>query len=312
MDRKSWVFIGLLLLGLGIGFYGLATDTGPVGWLNALQQQILGSYSEFFSLMIVVFAVMGVGLVLWLWVEKLLGLGTKGPGGQPAPPKPPPPVMERGKIQPKRPASPGRTYFITAVVITAATWVIGGALYGRRVMTLRDDASAVYQPVELLDARPMPVLSGKHLALRGIPVPELAVVFKSGSVEDYRLVAVVGLGWEPDHPVQVVARLETSQTLDQGSDSGQAPRELTQVELLVRRLGPVPVPALAEFRKMRAPLADNVIMVTPVAAKDGKPCLPDTSIDLALMEIICGFITLVTVVWMTVNWLRRRSAMRKA
>jgi hypothetical protein len=317
MDRKSWVFIGLLILGFGIGFYGLATETGPVGWLNALQQRILGSYYSFFSLMIVVFAVMAAGLVLWHWVGKLLGLETQGPGAQPGAPEPPPLAMEGGRVQPypappKRPASPGRTYFITAVVITAATWVVGGALYGRRVMTLRGDASAVYQPVELLDGRPMPVLSEQHLALRCIPVPELAVVFKSGSVEDYRLVAVVGLGWEPDHPVQVVAKLETSQTLDLGPDSGQTPRELTEIQLLVRRLGPVPVPALAEFRKMRAPLADNVIMVTPVAAKDGKPYLPDTGIDLGMMVVICGLITLATVVWTTVKWLRRRSAMGKA
>ena len=198
------------------------------------------------------------------------------------------------------------------MVITALTWIIGGAVYGWHVHTLREDAAAIYAPLELTEGKPLPALSAKHLALRGIPVPELAVVFKTGTVEDYRLIPVVDDGWEPDHPVQVVAKLDYSHPLPEAAPAiGWSPRIPSEIRLLVRRLGPVPLPAFQEFKRMRAPLAGDVIMVSPVATKDGQPLMPDTGIDLLVLKIVCGCITVVAVIWTTVQWLRRRSALRK-
>jgi hypothetical protein len=35
MDLKSWFTTVLVFIGTGFGAYGVFTNTGPVGWLNA-------------------------------------------------------------------------------------------------------------------------------------------------------------------------------------------------------------------------------------------------------------------------------------
>ncbi len=315
MSRKSWVAFVPILLGLGTAFHGMVTNTGPVGWLNALQQRMFGSYFNELS-----FA--GVALGFWITGLLLLGLSSRllGPGAsrleppvQPEAPGGPGAPSLDGSQMPPEGKTPWWRKLPALGVLVALTWILGGALYGWHVLELRQDARATYQPITLTDGVPLPALASNHLALRGFPVQELGVVFKSGAVEDHRLIAMVGLGWEPDHPVPVVVKLDAGEKLpDQGVPAGWTPRGPEEVQLLVRRLGTVPTPALEPFRNMRAPLAGTVLMVSPVAARDGQPYLPDTAFDRGFTLAVCSLITLALSAWAGIRRLRRHRARKQS
>ena len=306
MFRKAWFSNILIVLGLGVALHGLVTDTGPVGWLNAFQQRHFGSYVSELSFVVVALSAWVAGLLLAWLASKLLGPGTTRLEA------PLPPARNAGSPVPQ--AREGRVWGLPApLVLIAFTWIAGGALYGWHVLKLHQDAQATYQQVDLTDGVPLPTLASNHLALRGFPEPDLGVVFKSGAVEDYRLIAMVGLGWEPNHAVPVVVKLDAGESLpDQGLPPGWLPRGPEDIQLLVRRLGAVPTPALQAFRDMQAPLADTVLMVSAVAAQNGRPILPDTTFDRVFTLVACSLISLAVLAWAGVRKLRRRGARRKA
>jgi hypothetical protein len=65
MDRKSGISIIFILLGGGIAAYGMFTESGPVGWLNALQSSMFGSYYGLVSAFVVMASITLVCGFLW-------------------------------------------------------------------------------------------------------------------------------------------------------------------------------------------------------------------------------------------------------
>ena len=308
MDLKGWIFLLILVLIIGLGGYGLVTNTGGVGLLNALQQLVMGAYSSVLSFIVFSFALIVAVTLAWSALAKLFGSDPSHPGqdGAMVPSQAVFPVPSAN--QPAASAPSGRYYFQVALVITVLTWIVGGVSYGWHVLKLREDASSTYQSIVLTEGTPLPAFQGKHYSLRCIPVPELALVFKQGAVEDYRLIPLVGVGWESGHPVHILASLDSSHRIPDPSPAVDwIPRHPQEIQLLVRRIGPIPAPALQEFNKMKAPLAENAIMVATVATKDGGPILPDTAFEFGFMLVACGCVSVIASIWATVKWLRRRS-----
>lgn len=335
MDRKSLVTLLLVLLGAGVGAYGSFTDTGPVGWLNALQQRLFGSYYGLVSFGLVMAAIALVGGALWDGLARLMGREPDGVVGQvllgpgrAAPPPPPAPgrpivpgedpgAAPAPAAAPAAPSAMGGTFFAIAVVCSALAWIIGGALYLQKTRAAQEDATATYAAVTLTDGAPLPPGQPTHLALQGIPVPEIQVVHHtdggSSQREDYSLQPVVGIGWKPGSPVAFILRLDSGHRLPAPDlHPDWSPRNPREVRLLVRRGGPVPTPAVPEFKKMGVPLAADAALVLPVETRDGKPALADTSLDRFFMQALCGGITAISVILSLALWLRRRYDLKKA
>jgi hypothetical protein len=333
MDRNAWVRLVLVLLGAGIGAYGVMTDVGPVGWLNAMQQRLFGSYYSLISFAVVMGGVAVVGGALWDGLARFQGKPSDGvlkqlllgpqaatkaaqlPDGQPITPDRPVAPIQAPPTD--APSTHGKLLFWIAILFSGVTWAIGAGWYWQKTQTVQEDASAIYEPHILTDGTPLPTLKGSHLALRGIPVDELQVVHRteSGSSqrEDYRFLPVVGIGWKPEHPVSFILKLDSSHRLpapDMKPD--WAPRNPREIRLFVRRAGAVPQPAIPEFKKMGVPLAADATLISPVATLEGKPTLEDTSTDLFFMKIFCGGITFISVIMSLAVWLRRRYDLKKA
>ncbi|MEO8922048.1 MAG: hypothetical protein ABI330_04340 [Caldimonas sp.] len=155
MSRRSalarqWamlVIAGLLYTALIV--YGLNSDTGPMGWLNAAQARSDGSYSRKISLMVLMFAGAVPLLPLWLllWPRDV---PLREPGA-------PPPTM----------ASRLAAAVVGFVIVDAIVW---GAAFGWASWEAHGqniDAAAAYTPLTLAAAVPLHVTEGDHLALRG-------------------------------------------------------------------------------------------------------------------------------------------------
>ena len=183
MAREQWVggIVGVAAAGYAI--HGLVTDTGAAGWLNYLQQSMMGSYSMKLT-------VLGLTLGVFL-VAGLAMLVT------PASKAPTPSAASTAAMGPPAPSvTSWRSIGVLTVALVALTWAIGYGWHGWSVRTDREDARASYESVAL-DQATAPVAS-THVALRGRMLTERRVEFSKGSGGSKRvthyLVPVVGPG----------------------------------------------------------------------------------------------------------------------
>lgn len=312
MDRKSFFTLFLVMLGGAIGFHGVFTNIGPVGWLNAVQQRFFGSYYSLVSFAVVVAAVSVTGAMLWDGLARLRG---KQPDG----------VLDQVLYGPQTstqaqaaPSAHGTTFFLSALAISVLTWSICGGLYWKKIQNLKEDASATYEPIVLSEGTPIPAFQGRHLSLRGILVNELQVVHKTGKSvggdgKDYRLMPLVGVGWKPERPASFILKLDSAHVepmpIKEADWKQRNPRE---IRMLVRLAGTVPTPAVSEFKKIGVPLSADASLIIPVASQNGRPVMADTSTDLFFLKISCIGITFISAIMSLALWLRRRYDLKKA
>ncbi len=310
MDRKSWFTTILVFIGAGFGAYGVFTNTGPVGGLNAFQQRIFGSYYALVSFAVMLAAFSIVGAIITDGLARLMGRKSDGVLDQVL-------LGPGAPTQAETPSAQGKTFFLSGLIIILLTWSICGGLYWKKVQNVQEDAVATYESIVLTDGKPIPHFTGKHLSLRGIPVSELQVVHKSsksvGTGEDYRLLPVAGVGWKPGNSVNFIIKIDSSHPEPMPlKEVDWTPRNPREVRMLVRVAGTVPAPAIPEFKKMEVPLATDAKLIIPVASKDGKPVVADTGFDLFFLKISCIGITVIAVIMSLGLWLRRRYDLKKA
>ena len=309
MARSEGVTV-LAVLGGGLyAGYGVFTDSGAVGWLNALQQRLFGSYQPLVSFTVVITAAVLAAVLASNGVARLRRLASAGGGTaqdflsppQAAPPPVAAPATSAAAPSPGRRPSQARSMAMIALVMLPLTWAVGAGVYWWIVREAKADAAADYQPVELTEGVALPALAGNHLALKGIPVTGAVVVHSSGngsaSSEDYQLVPVVGIGWSPGRPVQFVVKVEQTEVLPSPryppDPRARHPRE---VVLLTKVAGPIPTVAFAEFQKMRVPLATEARLLRLVPALEGKPVVPDASGTRIVTIGLCGIVSLVLLI----------------
>jgi len=309
MARSEGVTAVAVLGGGLYAGYGLFTDSGAVGWLNALQQRLFGSYQPLISFTVVLVVVFVAAGLAWDGAVRLLRPASAGGGTVRDTLAPPPaaapsvagPAAAAVATAPARRPSQARAMAMIALVLLPLTWVVGGGVYWWIVREAKADAAASYQAIALTDGVTLPALTGGHLALKGIPVTEAVVVRSSGSgsraSEDYRLVPVVGVGWKPGRPVQFVVRVTAGEVLPSPAyppdPSARNPRE---VVLFAKLAGAFPTVAAAEFREMRVPLAAEARLLRLVPTLEGKPVEPDASGTRIATFGLCGIVSLVLLI----------------
>jgi hypothetical protein len=312
MARSQGVTLVAVLGGGVYAGYETFTDSGAVGWLNALQQRLFGSYQPLLSFAVVLLAVMGAVTGVWAGVARLL-----------RPPEEA--VTVEGLLAPSvaprsfSPAStrPGqaRTLGLLTLVLLPVTWLAGWGATSWLLRESREDAAATYQAVELTDGVPLPQLTGTHVALKGIPLPETAVSHRTsggtGSGPDYQLIPLVGVGWRPGHPVHFVARV----------GAGEAPpspayppdpraRNPREVLLLAKTAGSIPEVAVAEFLKVNVPLDSNAKLLRLVPSRAGVAMEQDTSGEALFVWGLCSVVSVMLLVMPIVGL--REDARRRA
>lgn len=274
MIRKTlWV---LLLLGyVAMVWYGATGDTGPMGWLNALQQRWTGGYSR--KLSFIVFCFGTIALSSPLLLPLILA----------SPPRPP---GTAAPAIPDEPSSGWKTAALTWSVPIALSWAATFGWHAWDWHVRGQDATRRYEPVNLAaGATAAPVSSGSHLALQGRFLWDRTVVRRERGKTETTYVPVVDRAWREGEPVRFIAQFESSELPAwRGNDKTR------QDAILARVDGSVPTAAFDVFANAGAKLARSAALVLPVAASDEQPTQKQAAFDLENALLIS---TVLTVIW---------------
>jgi len=255
MVRKlGWFVVVAGFIALVI--YGGTAESGPMGWLNASQQALFGSYSRKFSFLIVFFGAFAVASPLLLWLFFADAKARVGPEA----------AKDFGKVAVEMMAPTPRTlpslrfWFGAWVVVTALIWAgcAGWALW--QAQQRRGDADASYLPFKVAQGARAPA-GADHLALQGRLLWDRVVAKQPShaSTPELELVPIVGDDWREGDAVQFVARIERGDL----TITRARPRR-GEEPLLVRVSGDLPTPAIPVFKQLGAPLANDAVAVKVV------------------------------------------------
>lgn len=272
MFRKA-LWILLLVAYVAMVWHGVTGDTGPMGWLNALQQQWTGGYSRKLSFLVFCFGTIALSSPILL--PLLLT-------------SPPETASESVPASVAQPASGWRTAALAWSIPVALAWI---ATFGYHAWDwhLRDhDATQPYLPVSLAGSA-APVSTGSHIALRGRFLWDRMVVRRERGRPDSTCVPVVDSAWREGEPVRFVAQF-TSGELSAWRASDQPRRGA----ILARVDGAVPTAAFEAFAKAGAVLAPSAALIVAAAATDGQPAQKQANFNLQAALITA---TVLTVAW---------------
>ena len=308
MIRKAlWI---LLLLGyVAMVWHGVTGDTGPMGWLNALQQQWTGSYSRKLSFLVFCFGTLALSSPILL---PLILMAPAKPAAASLPAD-----AQGGATQPApvaKPTSGWKTAVLAWIVPVALAWVATFGYHAWDWHLRQQDATQRYQPVSLADGA-APVANGSHIALPGRFLWDRTVVRRERGQVESTYVPVVDRAWREGDPVRFIAQFESREL-----DTWRADDKKRQDAILARVEGAVPTAAFGVFAKAGATLAPSASLIIAIAARDGQPAQqqPAFALDNALMLAL-----VLTAVW-TVSvlaialalakqaWSERRRARRAA
>ena len=285
-----WVVVGVLAL-VALSVYVALGETGPVGWINAAQMSVAGSYSRKIT-MLVLICVVGIPCIL---VGSMLF----------SRPKP--------AAVPQQPVSVPAIALVGWVVVTLLVWAgaWGWTAWQARVAGI--DANATYVPIELAAGANAAAAGQDHLALRGRVLAEHTVERKGQSDGSGRavLVPIVERGWRAGDPVHFVVSLDGAHesalrdALRRGEDA-----------ILVRSDGSPPTPSRQVFTRMGAPLADDARQLALVPSRDGQPVAgpaePDWNDTVIWGGIGTAVVTLFFAFMAAAPWLSARQGRKDA
>lgn len=189
--------------------YGLVTDRGIIGWLNAVQAAHDGKFSTKLSFIVAFFylicAMGGIGLAA-VWLSQS-GSGTapttaQAPAPRPAPPAAPAPSLAQLQVATVRNNTRLALWIFAAIAVGA--WVIGYPVYLWIAAEHREDVHARYVRVDLGGAS-VSWPQDPHVALGGVPQGDQVLVLKEGShARKTYFVPMTGAGWTRAQPVSAV------------------------------------------------------------------------------------------------------------
>jgi hypothetical protein len=216
---------------------------------------------------------------------------------------------------PAGPRSQGRALLRISLVLLPLTWLIGMGVSTWLEREAKEDAAATYQAIDLTEGVALPALAGAHLALRGIPVTEAVVAHRSSgglsSSPDYQYVPVVGVGWRPGRPVLFVAKVKRSEVLPSPAyPPDPKARNKREVVVFAKTAGPVPVVAVAEFEKMKVPLAPTATLLRLVPTLEGRPAMEDQTMNWMSVMGLCGVVSVMLLVMPVIGFKEDRRRRR--
>jgi hypothetical protein len=184
--------------------YGLVTEKGVIGWLNAVQATRDGKFSTKLSFVVALFyllCAMGAIALAAVWRARRRG-PTVEVGVAPQPPA-------RVASVPLRTAAarpPNRTrltlWMLAGLVV--APWLIGYPIYLWIAAEHREDVQSHYVRI-VMGASTLAWPSEPHVALDGEVQGDQVLVLKEGNqARKTYFVPVTGAGWAPAVPVSVV------------------------------------------------------------------------------------------------------------
>jgi len=298
MIRKAlWI---LLLLGyVAMVWHGATGDTGPMGWLNALQQHWTGGYSRKLSFLVFCFGTIALSSPI------LLPLLLTAPA----------------KAQPEAVSAPAakassawKTAALAWSVPVALAWIATFGYYAWDWHVRGQDATQRYRPVSLRDAV-APVANGSHIALQGRFLWDRTVVRQERGQPGSTYVPVVDSAWREGEPVRFIAQFDGREL-----STWRASDKTRRDAILARVDGGVPTAAFDVFAKAGATLAPSATLIVAVAAVDGQPAQKRVAFDLENALVLA---TVLTVIWSVCvlaialayakqAWRERRQALRAA
>ena len=229
---------------------GIAGDTGPMGWLNALQQDAFGSYSSKLSVLAgcMVFGV----LVLPFAVDSVLNDAAKAVAAQSRPS-----IEQPAAVPAPWPWGVKALLWLGALGLVWAAAIAGVAWQAQ----VRDaDARAAYPPFRLEGVTEGATPERMALAGRWLWGHTVRKSTGSDSGTADVFVPIVATSWKDGDRVRVVARMTPFEARQQSGGRGDAATVRVKVD------GAIPTPAIAVFERLRAPLAADAVLVAVVPA----------------------------------------------
>jgi hypothetical protein len=281
MVRKAlWI---LLLMGyVAMVWHGVTGDTGPMGWLNALQQHWTGGYSRKLSFLVFCFGTIALSSPILLPLVLTLPAKTSSATA---------PVEVHREALPvpdAKPASGWKTAALAWSVPVALAWIATFAYHAWDWHVRTQDVTQRYQPVSLGDGAAR-VANGSRIALQGRFLWDRTVVRRERSQAELTYVPVVDSAWREGGPVGFIAQFESRElsAWRNGDKTRRAP-------ILARVDGAMPAAAFEVFAKAGATLTPSAALIVPVAAVDGKPAQEQGAFDLEKALVLS---TVLTAVW---------------
>lgn len=190
--------------------YGLVTERGIIGWLNAVQAARDGKFStklSFIVALLYLFCAMGVLGLAAAWLSRGGGSGTE-PAAPPAPVPQVAPAAALAQLEATTVRNNTRLALWMFVAIGVGAWVIGYPVYLWIAAEHREDVQARYVRVDLGGAR-VSWPQHPHVALVGVPQGDQVLVLREGNhARRTYFVPMTGAGWTPAQPVSAVLTFE--------------------------------------------------------------------------------------------------------
>jgi hypothetical protein len=261
-------YAAAMLAALVYLFIGLLNDTGPVGWLNSLTLQWLGSGSPEVSFLVLFGCVLGLG---WLGLKVVSVIS---PDPQPA-----------VRVVPTRQRVRQRWVW-TGAVLLGVTWLVG-APTGWLLRYLHEQSQPVV-PVEMTlaalnDQTPPWVL------LQAQPVARHEVAFSSKKERQeitHKYVPLTEAGWQGE-PVRVVWLWDTVTDGVQmmGRGARAKPRSAHPVHLA---RGDVPVMVRQALQRQGLTLAEPLYLATSFTPVNGQVTKDSTTLEYLIWTGLIG------------------------
>jgi len=284
-----------------LSVYVAVGETGPVGWINAAQMSVAGSYSRKITMLVLIFVVGIPAMAIWAMLSPgALRASRSSAATAPA-------------AAAQKPVSMTAIALVGWVVVTLLVWAGAWGWGTWQARASGADANATYLPLELTAGTSGAAAGHDHLALRGRVLGERTVERKGESDGSgwLILVPIVERGWREGDAVHFVV------ALDQHNEASLRGALRNSAEpVLLRADGSPPTPSRQVFTRMGAPLADDARMFSLVPSLNGKPTAGPTEPDWDGIVIWAGIgtavVTLFFVFFAAAPWLSARQSRKDA
>ena len=277
----SAVYIPLLVGGFAYLIWSRVTETGLIGWLDAVQARSDGEYDAKLSLLVGMFYLAFLTGAVVVLLSKLLSRSAIG-----ATPE------ARATTSPRKQPNYRRQVLYTGLGMFVAVWAIGFGVYEYYTVRGQREMQADYQPVDV--AAPVGAASGlEFVALHAKQHPagylSLHGKYSNDGTDFIPLVAPTARG--RDVPVHWVLESSGSASLPQVIRGHAIGTTLS-------------LPTREAFARMGVRLADDVILVSYVAASPTGAVSDGSAYYWPLFIYATSFVSGLTLLFFFVAWLR--------
>ena len=284
--------VGIVMAVLAVGWfaymvYGLVTERGVIGWLNAVQAERDGKFSTKLSFIVAFLDLVGAMGLIGL-AGAWLGRG-RAPAGATAPAPVPPSAALQAAVAPLR--NPSRVALWMFAGLAVGAWVIGYPVYLWIAAQHREDVQADYVRVAI-DAPAVAWPAATHVSLDGRPQGDQVLVLKEGNqARRTFFVPLTGRAWTPEQPVQAVLTFDA-----------EVPPQLDHPILGRMRSDALPRAAIDAFARSGVRIDPAHRLIDLVPSQQGR--VADRSDDDRLgFLMLAGFISITSVLGALMFWL---------